>query len=255
MLSMLEAAKTAALSAGRELMGHFRHAGNGRKYKKDHELVTTADIRANAIIIKLLKKRFPHHNIVSEEGKYPINHSDFCWYVDPLDGTVNYDAGLPLFAVNIGLAYKNKPILGVIYLPAANEMYSAVAGAGAFFENQRLHVSRTARLADSFIQFCHGYSPAEIRRGRRIANQIAAHSRVYRRLGCAGLEHANVAAGRADAIVIAGSKSWDNLAGSVLIREAGGRVTDSRGIEWTAASRDLVATNKKIHAQIINHLK
>ncbi|MBU0649402.1 inositol monophosphatase [Patescibacteria group bacterium] len=249
-------AKLASEKAGDFLMKNFRkHSPNAFSYKKHHEIVTTADKRANEIIVKIIKTNFPNHNIVSEEAEYKKTKSPFCWYIDPLDGTSNYTAGSPLFAVNIGLVHNNEIILGIINLPYMKEIYWTMKDHGAFCNGKRIHVSKTKNLKQSFIQICHAYRNRDRLIGTKIVARVTGRCRVYRGFGCAGVEHANVAAGRADASVIAGSRSWDNLAGALLIREAGGKVTDFKNKEWDVKSADFMASNGKIHNQLLETIK
>ena len=154
----LNAAQLAAKKAGDYLLKNFRkHDPGAFSYKKYHEIVTKADKRANEIIVKILKAKFPDHNIISEEAQYKKTRSPYTWYIDPLDGTSNYTAGSPLFAVNIGLTHNNEIILGVINLPYMKELCWAVKGRGAYCGKKGIWVSKTKSLKQSFIQLCHAY--------------------------------------------------------------------------------------------------
>jgi len=251
--AILSTAKIASKKAGNYLLKNFRqHDPSKYSYKKHREIVTQADKKANEIIIKTIKEKFPEHNIVSEEASYPKNKSAFIWYIDPLDGTTNYTAGLPLFSVNIGITYNDEPIVGVINLPHDKELYHAVEGKGAWCADRKLRVSKTSKLKESFLQLCHAYSAKERLGGAQVVKKITGKCRVYRRFGCAGIEHTNVASGRTDAIIIIGSRPWDNMAGALIIREAGGSVTDRKNKEWNAKSKDVIATNGKIHKQLLH---
>lgn len=253
---MLATAKLAAKEAGDYLLNNFgKNHFHDYSYKKHREIVTKRDIGANKIIVKIIRKKFPHHNIISEEAHYKKNSSPFTWYIDPLDGTTNYTAGNPLFAVNIGLTYQGEPIVGVINLPYMKDMCWATKGKGAFCNNKKIKVSKTRTLKESFIQLCHAYKKANRIQGAKVVNKITGKCRVYRRFGCAGVEHTNVATGRAEAIIIIGSRSWDNLAGYLIINEAGGKATDLKGRPWQANSQDFVATNGKIHNQLLKIIK
>lgn len=254
--SMLATSKIAAKKAGNYLKKNFRQHGPAKySYKEHREIVTSQDKRANEIIVKIIRKKFPAHNIISEEKKYKKTNSGYTWYIDPLDGTTNYTAGIPLYAVNIGLACENEPIAGVIFLPDKNELYWAIKNRGAYFNNKKIRVSKTNKINNAFIQLCHAYKQEERLTGAKIVKRLTNKVRVYRRFGCAGVEHSNVAAGRTDAIIIAGSRSWDNLAGAVIIREAGGRATDRSGKPWLPDSKDFIATNGKIHNQLLKIIK
>ena len=252
----LKIAKLASEKAGDFLMKNFRKNGPSTyDYKKHREIVTAADKRANDIIVKIIKAKFPGHNIISEEANYKKTNSPLCWYIDPLDGTTNYTAHSPLFSVNIGLTYRDEPVVGVINIPYTKDLCYAIKDKGAFCNNKKIKVSKTKSLKESFIQLCHAYQKHERLTGAKIVRKITGKCRAYRRYGCAGVEHANVAAGRAEAIIIAGSRPWDNLAGALIVREAGGRVTDFNNKDWTVKSKDVLATNGKIHKQLLKIIK
>jgi len=253
---MLATAKLASKRAGNYLMKNFRkNSYHDYGYKKHREIVTRRDTDTNKIIVKIIKAKFPHHNIISEEAKYKKNKSPFTWFIDPLDGTTNYTAGNPLFAVNIGITYQDQIIIGAINVPYTKDLCWAVKSKGAYCGNKKIKVSKTNILSESFIQLCHSYEANNRKRGAQIVNRITGKVRVYRRFGCAGVEHTNVATGRAEAIVIIGSRSWDNLAGALIIEEAGGKATDRQGKLWQPNSKDFIATNGKIHKQLLKIIK
>ena len=128
------------------------------KYKRRSDLVTVADRRSEALIVGRLRERFPDHAIVAEEGGNHRSSSDYCWYVDPLDGTTNYAHGFPVYCVTLGLAYRGEVIAGVVYDPTRNELYTAERGAGAYLNGQRLHVSPTENLSESLV--ATGFPPS-----------------------------------------------------------------------------------------------
>lgn len=252
----LAAATLASKKAGHYLKRNFQKSSPSFfRYKKDSEIITGADLAANRIIVEILRKKFPGHNIVSEEKKYKKTSSPFRWYIDPLDGTTNYAAGSPLFSVNIALEHKNEPLLGVIYLPHMDELYWAVRHRGAHLNKKKIRVSKTNKLKDAFLLLGHGYLKKEQLAGIKVIKKINGKCRVYRRWGCAGLDLVSVAAGRADALIATSSRSWDNLAGAMIVNEAGGRATDLKNKYFAADSQDLLATNGKLHARILNIIK
>ncbi len=120
-------------------------------YKRRADLVTVADRRSEALIVGHLRERFPDHAIVAEEGGNHQSSSDYCWYVDPLDGTTNYAHGFPVYCVTLGLAYRGEVVVGVVYDPTRHDLYTAERGAGAYLNAQRLHVSPTESLGESLV--------------------------------------------------------------------------------------------------------
>ena len=225
------------------------------KIKSKSQIVTQADLISNKIIINSLKKKFPDHGILSEEtGRNKIN-SEYLWVVDPLDGTTNYSIGSPLFAVSISLFKNNDPILGVAYAPAMNEIYFAEKNKGSYLNGKKIKVSQNKTLASSFLTYCHGSTTRDIKRAVKIYNKIKLNSLDSRQLGAAALELGFVAAGRTECIIIPGANSWDVGAGVLFVREAGGKVTDFQNNDWNLKSKDIVASNSKIHNELIKFIK
>jgi myo-inositol-1(or 4)-monophosphatase len=243
-----------AKQAGSEIKNLFNH-DKIVKVKAQSQIVTRADLIANKTIISALKKKFPNHGILSEESGLSKINSDYLWVVDPIDGTTNYWIGSPLFAVSIALFKNSQPILAVVYAPAMNELFLAQAGQGVQLNNKRIQVSKSNKLADSFLTFCHGSTKPDIRRAMKIYNKIKLNSLDSRQLGSAAIELGFVAAGRTECIMIPGANSWDVGAGVLLVREAGGKVTNFSGQEWNLNSKDMVASNGRIHNQLIKFLK
>ncbi len=243
-----------AKQAGAEIKKRF-NKDKIIKVKSKSQIITTADLIANKIIVSALKRKFPTHSILSEESGQNKLKSDYLWVVDPLDGTTNYSIGSPLFAISLALFFKNDPVLAVIYAPALNELYWAEKNKGAWLNQKRIRVFKTKNLKDSFFTYCHGSSQKDIRRAMKIYSQIKLKTLDSRQLGAAAIELGFVACGRTDCIAIPGAHSWDVGGGVLLVREAGGKVTDFSNQEWNLKSKDMVASNGKIHNQLIKLLK
>jgi myo-inositol-1(or 4)-monophosphatase len=243
-----------AIQAGIEIKKRFNR-DKIVKIKSKSQIVTQGDLIADKIIVSALKKKFPNHAILSEESGLEKNKSDYLWAVDPIDGTTNYFIGSPLFAVSISLFFKNQPILACAYAPAMDELYFAEDKKSAFLNGKKIKVSNKTRLSKSFLTFCHGSVKKDIRRAMKIYNKIKFQGLDSRQLGCAAIELGFVAAGRTDCIMIPGAHSWDVGAGALLVKEAGGKVTDFQNKEWNLKSKDIVASNGKIHSQLIEFLK
>ena len=220
-------------------------------YKRPSDLVTEADRRSEALVVERLHKHFPNHAVVSEEGggqRIPSNH---CWYVDPLDGTTNFAHKFPVFCVTLGLAYRDEIIAGVVYDPVRDEMFTAEKGSGAFLNGQRLNVSKTAKLAASLL--ATGFPPFDYNHhlNLQLFFQFTLKSHGIRRPGSAALDLCSVAAGRFEAFWELKLNSWDKAAGSLLITEAGGRVTDLAGGPMKIEPAEIFASNGLIHDEML----
>jgi myo-inositol-1(or 4)-monophosphatase len=254
-MTQLQLAKTTAKQAGKELKKRFYSRKFSTQLKSKHEIVTTADKLAEKIIIAGIKKQFPDHAILAEESGRNKNKSNYLWIIDPLDGTTNFFMHNPLFSVSIGLAYKNEILLGVVYVPILDELYYAEKGKGAFVNGKRIKVSQTNEIKDTFLTFCHGNKITALNTAINFYGKLKKTARDFRQLGSAAIECAYVARGITDAIVIPGVKSWDVAAGTILVSEAGGKVVDLKGKEWTIKSNDILATNGKIEKPLLKLIK
>lgn len=243
-----------AKKAGKEII-KYSHQNQIIRVKAKTQIVTQADLAADKIIINGLKKKFPDYGILSEESGEKKSTSKYLWVIDPLDGSTNYSIDSPIFAISIALFLKKQPILAIAYAPAMKELYVAEVGKGTYLNNKRIKVSKTKQLSQSLFTYCHGSKQKDIKRAMKIYNQIKLKTLDSRQLGSATLELGFVAAGRTDCITIPGAHPWDVGAGVLFVREAGGKVTDFFGQEWNLKSRDMVASNGKIHAQLIKLLK
>lgn len=254
---MKQTAIKAALAAGKILIKHFpKFRKSVISFKDQHEIVTKQNIQAEKAILAILKKETPDFGILSEEkGGGPKKGSPYLWVVDPLDGTTNYSIRLPIFAVSIALFYKNEVILGVVYAPYSKELFVAEKGKGAYLNNKRLKVSKEGRITRSFLTFCHGHKLEDIKRITRLYPKLKLTGYDLRQLGAASLELGFVASGRTEAIIIPGAHVWDVASGVLLVREAGGRVTDFQGRHWDLKSKDMVASNGKIQSELLKIIK
>ncbi|MFZ5364700.1 MAG: inositol monophosphatase family protein [Patescibacteria group bacterium] len=251
--------KTIALQtvkkAGEELLRLYHSEKFTAKYKAKHELVTSADLIANKLIVQSIKKHFPDHSILSEEEGSEKNGSDYLWIIDPLDGTTNFFMHNPLFAVSIALVYKNEIILGIVYAPALKELYVAEPKKGAYLNGKKIKVSWRNKVTDALLTYCHGTGIKAWKDAVKIYSYYKLRASFIRQLGAASLELGFVAAGRTDSIIIPKALPWDVAAGILIVREAGGKVTDFQGGEWNIQSKDMVASNGKIHNELLKTLK
>jgi myo-inositol-1(or 4)-monophosphatase len=245
----LEAAVEIAREAGKILREELDRPAD-ITYKGDVDLVTQADRRSEETIVGRLRKYFPGHSIAAEEGTRHENASEYCWHVDPLDGTTNFAHGYPCFCVSIALTHRNAVLAGVIYNPVYEELYAAARGEGATLNGRKISVSKVDRLATSLL--CTGF-PVH----KRLANpnihyywDFTLRSHGVRRDGSAALDLACVAAGRFDGFWEFGLKKWDTAAGVLLVEEAGGKVSDFAGEPYALGGRVILATNGLIHEEM-----
>jgi myo-inositol-1(or 4)-monophosphatase len=228
-------------------------------YKKHKEIVTQTDKRVNEVIIRVLKKLTPDIPILSEEGadidKKDLEKTELAWVLDPIDGTTNFAARLPLWGISLALTQYGKPIIGVISLPSLKHRYHAIKGGGAWFGKERLHVSKTTNFKESFGLMCFGYLDGEIDRGLKDIAKVTKEIRSVRRLGAAVIESIWVASGRADFTVLHGAKPWDVAAGILLTTEAGGKATNTQGEPWTPKDNNLILTGPKLLPAILKTLR
>jgi myo-inositol-1(or 4)-monophosphatase len=220
------------------------------KLKSHHEILTKADLFSEEVIIRQIKKNFPSHCLISEEKGEVNGCSDFCWYIDPLDGTTNFFMHDPLWAVSLALAYQQEIILGIIYAPLLNELFVAEKAAGARLNGKRIFVSVISR-GKVLNTFCHGKKLADIKKALIYYRKQKLIDLDCRQLGSAALELAYVAIGRVESFVAPGASDWDVAAGVILVREAGGKVTDFTGRPWRLGSGNIAASNGKVHQQIL----
>jgi myo-inositol-1(or 4)-monophosphatase len=246
----LEVAQEAALQGGRILLSEFDRPPT-ISYKGEVDIVTQADRRSEEAVVAMLRTRFPQHAIVAEEGGGHEADSAFRWHVDPLDGTTNYAHGYPCFAVSIGLEEAGELIVGVIYQPINQELFTAVKGEGAYLNQKRIHVSRVERLATSLL--CTGFPSAKRSQSPNIHYYLdfTLRSHGVRRDGSAAMDLAAVACGRFDGFWEFGLHSWDTAAGTLLVREAGGTVTTLSGGPYRPGDSDTFASNGRIHQEML----
>jgi len=251
----LTAAKDAAFQAGKMLKKHSC-TPQEIHYKGAVDLVTDFDNRAQSIILKCLFDHFPDHDFLSEENIKEEKGSEFCWIIDPIDGTTNYAHNFPVFCVSIALAFKNETKLGVIYDPMREEMFTAVEGLGAALNNKRIRVSSVKELDKSLLATGFPYDLRE----SRVNNfdhffNFATHAQGIRRGGSAALDLCYVACGRFDGFWELKLQPWDVAAGRVIVLEAGGHVSDFQNSESGLSAEETLATNSLIHEQMVNILK
>lgn len=240
----------AAFEAGKLLMDKFE-SGLRVEFKGKYDLVTEADRQAEALIIKLIRERYPDHDFLAEEGDYTETGSDYRWIIDPLDGTTNYAHGFPWFAVSIALEVKGRLELGVVYNPYVGDFYVAERGSGAFLNERRLKVSTIDTLERSLLATGFAYDHKKCKANNYdYFTRFQKEAQACRRPGAASLDLASVAAGRFDGFWELKLKPWDLAAGILLIEEAGGLVSNFDGLPMTLETQECMASNRLIHGEM-----
>jgi myo-inositol-1(or 4)-monophosphatase len=239
-----------AREAGALLMDYFRQRVKV-EYKGEADLVTIADRKSEALIRERLRQHWPSFDILGEEGGLQDTGSEYRWYVDPLDGTTNFAHGFPVFCVSMGLDYKGNRIAGVVYDPTRDELFAAEQGSGAYLNQQPIHVSKTANLAECLV--ATGFPSHKRHKNPNIFfyHQITLHTHGVRRAGSAALDLCYVASGRLDGFWEFNLNSWDTAAGVLMVQEAGGTVTDFKDGPFQLDSRETLASNGLVHKALL----
>jgi myo-inositol-1(or 4)-monophosphatase len=249
-----------AREAGARLREFFA-AGVKTEYKGDVDLVTVADRTVETLIRSRLGAAFPEHGIYGEEGTRDQLENPYRWYVDPLDGTTNFAHGFPQFCVSMGLEHRPKGtgpeadgtmVAAVIYDPMRDELFTASRSLGAQLNGKPMRVSRTGQLAESLLATGFPSRKRHANPNIHFYQEFTLRSHGVRRAGSAALDLAYVACGRFDAFWEFNLNPWDTAAGILLIEEAGGRVTDFAGGKFQLNSREVLASNGLIHAELMN---
>jgi len=249
MANFLDAAIEIAREAGQVLLAH---RGAGFELKGAYDLVTAADRASEQLIVKLLKERFPRHGIVAEEGGRAEMNAELRWYVDPLDGTTNFAHGFPMWNVTLALAQRGEVIAGVIFDPLNRELFAAERGAGARLNGAPIHVSSAPVLNDSLV--ATGFPSRKRHQNVNIHfyYQLAMVTHGVRRGGSAAIDLAYTACGRLEAFWEFGLNPWDMAAGTLLVEEAGGKVSGMRGEPFDLHGKYLLADNGLIHQETMD---
>lgn len=224
-------------------------------YKGEIDLVTEVDKACEEMITKEIHKHFPDHDILAEEGGGQRKHSDYKWIIDPLDGTTNFAHGYPLFCVSIALEYQGEIILGVVYEPNHNELFYAKKGEGSFCNDKKILASQTPELKKSLLVtgFAYNFKKSKNNNLDNFHRMIMA-SQAVRRDGVAALDLCYVACGRYDGFWELNLFPWDVAAGTLIVREAGGIVTNFLSKEFSVYEKEIVASNSLVHQSMIDVL-
>ncbi len=248
--------KTTLLNAVQAGAAQLQHYFNGEFKISNKEgmnnLVTEADHAAEKAIIDVIQKDYPDHFILSEETGEIVTSSEYKWIIDPIDGTVNFANGIPLCCVSIGLEKNGKMILGAVYAPLINELYFAQTGFGASLNDKKIVVSSKTELIKSCLVTGFPYTYLDAPNGPlQVFEKLIRRGIPVRRLGSAAIDLCWVAAGRFDGFYEHKLQAWDSAAGFLIIKEAGGMVTDFEGNDYSPYQPHILATNGLIHHELL----
>lgn len=255
MEDFIKAGKKAAISSSEILMHYFNKEVNINK-KGAVDIVTQADKESEKNIISIIKNNFNDHGILGEETGWDNEDSKYSWIIDPLDGTTNFAAGLPVFSISIALYKDKKPIFGIVHDPVKNHTYLGVKEKGAFLNGEKIKVSKEISIEDTLIATGFPYNFKEIL--PELKNRffsVLNHVRGVRRLGSAALDLCYLSCGVFDGFFEQNLKPWDTAAGIIIAKEAGAKITDFSGNEFNPFSSEILATNSLIHEKMVSILE
>jgi myo-inositol-1(or 4)-monophosphatase len=250
---LLSTAIEAVIKAG-QIQLDFIDSGFKISKKGAIDLVTEADVAVETMFRKLIAERFPDHTILAEEfgQDQETRGASHCWVFDPIDGTNNYAHGLPIFCSSLALEIDGRGEIGAIYDPTRKELFVGERGGGAFLNGRPIHVSEAATLVESMLVTGFPYDiHKRIPEIVGLFGDFVGKARAVRRLGSAALDICYVAAGRMDGFWEQDLKPWDIAAGAIILEEAGGKVTDFNGGPFSSRRPQLLATNGRIHDQML----
>jgi len=221
-----------------------------------NNLVTEVDHASEKVIIETIKKNFPNHHILSEECGDLVQDSEYKWIIDPIDGTVNFAHRIPICCISIGVEHNKKMVLGTIYNPFLNELFVAEKGRGATLNDKAIGVSKKEKVENACLVTGFPYTYLDEPNGPlQVFERFIRRGVPVRRLGSAAIDLAWVACGRFDGFYEHKLQAWDSAAGFLMVEEAGGKVTDLKGSEYSPYQPGIIASNGIIHDELAQWVK
>lgn len=246
--TLIEAAKAGAAEITRYFNTNFKITNK----EGINNPVTEADHAAEKAIIAVIQSKFPDHFILSEEAGKIIQDSEYKWIIDPIDGTINFAHGIPINCVSIAIEHRGEILMGAVYNPHMNEFFFAEKGKGALLNDKPIHVSNEPELLKACLVTGFPYTYLDMANGPlEIFERFIRKGIPVRRLGSAAIDLCWVAAGRFDGFYEHKLEAWDSAAGYLIVEEAGGRVTDFTGAKFSPYQHRILASNGKIHDQML----
>ena len=252
-LPMLKNTLISAVKAGAsELSRFFNKSFKVSNKQGINNLVTEADHASEKAILEIIRKEFPGHYILSEEAGEIIQESNYKWIIDPIDGTVNFAHGIPICCVSIAIEHQGEIIMGAVYNPNLGEMFFAEKGNGATLNDETIRVSEKIGVINACLVTGFPYTYLDVPNGPlEVFERLIRQGIPVRRLGSAAIDLCWVAAGRFDGFYEHKLEAWDSAAGYLIVEEAGGRVTDFKGNKFSHYQPHVLATNGKIHDEML----
>ncbi len=244
---LLRFSEEVARGAGQILKNGFNRPPSIR-YKGRIDPVTEFDLRSEKYIVSQIQQRYPDHSILAEEGSGRKTDGAFRWVIDPLDGTVDYAHGFPVYCVSIGLEYRSEIVAGVVFDPERDECFTSGCGCGAFLNGKRIRVSKENKLERALLATGFAYDIKTARRNNLgYFSRMAKQAQGVRRLGSAAIDLCWLACGRIDGFWELSLHPWDTAAGRLIVEEAGGKVTRFSGRKYSIYDNEILASNGRVH--------
>ena len=250
-MNILENVITIAKSAGAILAHEYRHI-NKFDTKGEHDIVTHADYQSEALIMKELQAAYPEYSIITEESPNIKGKTEYCWYIDPLDGTNNFITGSPYFVVSIGLAFQDEILLGVVYNPISDELFYAEKGKGAFLNGDKISVSGRENISGSLLALAYAPEEVEIKQGLALLESLVLQCRRVVINFAPAFDLCNIARGRIDGLIDNGSTPEDHAAASIILTEAGGKLRNLDQPGWDVNRTGIIASNNLLQDQLVD---
>jgi len=249
-----QVAIASAYQAGKVLSQYYGQLKHVEK-KGAIDLVTEADVESEKVVKSIIQSQFPKHGIVAEESGITTSQTPYEWIIDPLDGTTNYAHQIPIFAVSIAFVIDKQPVVGIVFNPVAQDLFTAIKGQGATHNGQRIRVSQTRELSESVLVTGFPYNLREIIDDlmTRFSNCLQS-AQAVRRLGAAALDLCFIASGQFEGFWEQNLKPWDTAAGMLIAQEAGAHITNFSNEPYHYEMSEIVATNRHIHQDLIRCL-
>ena len=253
----LDVAKHAALLAGKYLAENFgkEHVAN---FKTENDIGLAVDIESESIILNVIKEKYPEHNIYSEEYGEINNSSKFKWFIDPLDGTNNYFAGIPYFSVSIALLFENEIIVGLVYNPISKQLFEATKGCGAFLDGVKIKPSQNVDFKKSVCSYIQGHGISTSNEFKlesvEVKNKLDQNFRRVISTWAPALDWALLAFGGIDALISFESELEDMYAGLLIAKEAGVKISSFEGDDFEIKETRIIATNNSLHENLFKVL-
>lgn len=251
---MTELAKELALVGGKRALKAFKTKKISASFKKNKSMITSFDFEIEGLLRKKIAKKYPHHNIYGEEERDKVTGSEYCWYIDPIDGTGNFALNLPVFCTIVGATKNDAVIAAAIYDPINDFLYWAEKGKGAYRNGKKISIGLTKQISQTLLFYDRASDKRNLYEKKmcRFLYKQSTKFQLHWRLKCTGIALGLLASGKIDALIVFGSSPYELVAGSLLVSEAGGLVVDEHGKDWYhKKSSYFIAMNKYLKSEMV----